>query len=740
MNTLAIWAQPQLAAQVLRRHRDGYSEIALHLAPLRGARHTLELEQIITALPGVRRLSIDRPARRARVVWDAHLTPLPRLLEAFAAGQCPAQPLRHDAIHDRRTQAAHAALKRLLVAGMCAMQVMSYALVMYVGAVDFVDFTTRNLFRWLSLITTVPIVFYSAWPFFRAARDELRRRHAGINGLVALAVSLVFAASTWATLRGQGEIYFDSVGMFVFLLLVGRYVELRSGQHSDALGDAVADATPLLAQRLDASGQHTTVAAIELLGGDRVHVAAGEIIPADGILESADAHVDEALLTGESRPAWRHAGDTVLAGSVLRDGPVIVCVRHAGADTTSARLGELAAQVRQSRDAIAADTPREVSRFVWRILVLTLATAAGWLLVDPTRAFAAAVAVLVVACPCAFALTTPAVLTRAMGALARRGVLVANAAALPALAQINHAWFDKTGTLTTPAIHANGLQLHRAVDAAQVWSWAAALAQTSTHPLAQAVTAARPDDSATPPVDAARTIAGGGITGIIAGHELRLGSAAFALDRQTGAASGDLVLADAAGIIASFHVDEQLRTDAAQAVRNLVTTGVNCAIASGDSAPRVATIAAQLGIATWHAGQTPADKLGLLRADKTAGAITLAVGDGSNDAALLAGADVSVALASGTALAKAHADLLLANGRLDGLSHARTVARQSLVIGAQSRRWALAYNLCIVPFAAFGFITPWLAAIGMSLSSLLVVLNTLRVGRDTRPATTERAA
>ena len=298
MNGYAAWAHPQLAAQVLRPRRDGCSEIALRVESLNDARQVLWLEQRIRALPGVRRVAIDRPAQRVRVVWDAQRTTLPALLESFAAAGCPAQPLQRDSIDDARAQEQHQALKHLLVAGMCSMQVMTYAFVIYVGVVDFVDFSTRSLFRWLGLLTTLPVVFYSAQPFFAGTVRELRERRLGINLPVALAVLLVFLASMFNTLRGSGEIYFDSVTMFVFLLLGGRYVELRSRHRSGALGDAAIDAAPLLAQRRRADGELETVPAIALLPGDRVHIAEGSAVPADGVLESAGVQVDEALRAG----------------------------------------------------------------------------------------------------------------------------------------------------------------------------------------------------------------------------------------------------------------------------------------------------------------------------------------------------------------------------------------------------------------------------------------------------------
>lgn len=731
MNGHAVWAHPQLAAQVLRAQRDNCSEVALRVEALDDARRVLWLEQRIRALPGVRRVAIDRPAQRVRVVLDVQRTSLPSLLDQFAAAGCPAQPLQHDNIDDARSHEQHDALKRLLVAGMCSMQVMTYAFVIYIGVVDFVDFSTRNLFRWLGLLTTLPVVFYSATPFFTGAIRELRERRLGINLPVALAVWLVFLASMINTLGGSGEIYFDSVTMFVFLLLGGRYVELRSRHRSGALGDAAIDGAPLLAQRRRADGELETVAAIGLLPGDRVHIAEGTRVPADGVLETLAVQVDEALLSGESHPVHRMRGQRLVAGSVLLSGPAELTVEHSGSSTTIARLGAMASRARQARNLVAG-SDREIGRFVARVLGLTVLTALGWLVFDPARAFEAAVAVLVVACPCAFALTRPATLTRAIGALASRGVLVTDGAALVRLATVDYAMFDKTGTLTVPQLDRRAVEPLRGDSPAYVLQLAAALAHESSHPLARALAEAARQEALPLQAQAVQISAGAGISGEIEGRRLRLGRADFALGlggKPVRPDSGDaLLLADADGAIAAFHLDEQPRPDARRTLASLRAGGVAISMASGDADNRVAAMAARLDIADWHARQNPSDKLERLRAAHARGHTTLAVGDGSNDAPLLAGADVSAALASGTDLAQSHADLLLLDSRLDGLVEARTIARQLLHVTAQSRRWALIYNLCAVPFAAFGFVPPWLAGIGMSLSSLMVILNALRVG------------
>ena len=732
MNAAAAWADPRLAAQVLRERPDGCSEIALHVEALQDARRVLWLEQRINALPGVKRVAIDRPARRVRVVWQTGRTSLPTLLENFAAAGSPARPLRHDEIEDARATEMHDALKRMLVAGMCAMQVMTYAFVIYIGVVDFVDFSTRNLFRWLGLLTTIPLVFYSSRSFFSGALRELRERRLGINLPVALAIALVFAASVVNTLRGSGEVYFDSVSMFVFLLLGARYLELRSRHRAGARGDALIDATPLLAQRRRADGELETVAALDLLSGDRVHVADGGTIPADGVLESTSVQVDEALLSGESRPQQRRRGDWLVAGSVLLTGPAELRVEHGGADTGVARLGALAARARQAR-ALIAGSDRDVARFVRRVLLLTVLTALGWLLVDPSRAFDAAIAVLVVACPCAFALTVPVTLTRALGQLSRHHVLVTNANALLALARIDTALFDKTGTLAVPRLDLLATEPLRGDSREQVLAWALALASESSHPLARALVAAARQEVTPLRAQEVRVTLAAGIEGTLDGRTLRLGHARFALPAgpvDARLADDALVLADDLGPLARFHFHEQPRADAGSTLDALRHDGVALRIASGDTADRVATLAARLGIDDWHARQLPADKLALLRALQADGHVVLAVGDGSNDAPLLAAADVSAALTSGTDLAQAQADLLLLDGRLQGLLQARAIAVRLHEVVSQSRRWALLYNLIAVPFAAFGLVPPWLAAIGMSLSSLVVVVNAMRVGRE----------
>ena len=738
MNAYAVWSHPALIDQVLNRRRDGASDVTLRVSALDDARRALWLEQMLRALPGVRRVAVDRASARVQVIWDTQRTPLPLLMQTFETAGCTAQPLARDEVGTSRAGELHDVLKRLLVAGMCAMQVMSYALVIYLGVVDFVDFTTRNLFRWLCLLTSIPLLFYSASPFFRAAADELRSRRIGVNVPVAIALSVVSLASAFNTLRGHGEIYFDSLSMLVFLLLLARYVELRARHRNNAQGDAVIDATPLLARRRNADGELETVPSLALLPGDMVHVDEADTVPADGILESAAVQVDESLLSGESRPRERLRGDRLIAGSVMLSGPAELRVERSGEATTAARLGHTARRARRARDASRGDDST-ARRFVIGVLGLTALTACAWLLIDPARAFDASVAVLVVACPCAFALTGPATISRALSLLASRGVLVTRTEALGTLARIDTAVFDKTGTLTTPQFTADASTALRDVGEARAWKLAGALARESAHPRARALARSALAQATLPQAHDVNVVAGAGISGRVDGMHLKLGHSGFACSQRRETDRSDaLWLADEHGVIASFAATERLRPDARAVMDALRRDNVMLVISSGDDPDRVTATAMQLGEIDWHARQTPDDKLQRLAELRRAGHVTLVVGDGSNDAPALAGADVSAALSTGTGLAQSQADLLLLDGGLAGLLQARDMATQMGRIVAQNRRWSLAYNLCAIPFAALGFVPPWLAAIGMSLSSLFVVLNALRLGRA--QATAKRAA
>lgn len=725
-----VWQRPEVARHAIRDLGDGSRETLLLIDGVRCAGCVMVVERALRAERGVDDVDVNAASKRARVVWRDGETSLPRLLGALARTGYRALPLDAQALDDVRRDESRSALKRLLVAGFGAMQAMMYAGVLYLGEPGSLDIAARDLFRWLGFLVATPVVLYSARPFFASALRSLKARQPGMDVPVALAVAAIYAASVLEAVRGGEHVYFESVSMFVFFLLIGRYVEMRARHRASDSTDALARLTPPYADRRRENGDLERVGIRELVPGDRVHVVEGALIPADGVLLGERCLVDEALLSGESAPVERRRGETLVGGSLLVEGPAEMRVERTGQDTALAGIADLVARAQAAKPRLARAGERTASRFVVRVLVLTLATAAAWSLFDPSRALTASIAVLVVSCPCAFALAVPVAVTRALAVLARRGVLVVKPDAVEALASATHVVFDKTGTLTEPELDIARVETRRGIAPATALRLAASLARESRHPAARAIAAGCRDDI----IDVAENVeahAGFGVRATVGGRELRLGRADYALRGMAAIPLDEdaVLLADDAGAIAAFHLSERLRPDARSAVHALEAQGLEVSIASGDAPEKVHAAARRLGVDDWHARQLPNDKLARLAALRSGGARVVAVGDGVNDAPVLGGADVAVAIAEGAELAQATSDVVLTGGRIGQLAPARAIAAQTLAILKQNQRWALAYNIAAVPLAALGFVPPWLAALGMSASSLVVVMNAMRIGR-----------
>jgi Cu2+-exporting ATPase len=715
----------------VRARPDGKSEAIVLVDGMHCAACSWLIERTLGRLSGIVDVSVNASARRARIVFDANVLPLARIVHELARVGYPALPLDRDALDDARRRETRAAQKRLAVAGFGSMQAMMYASALWFGAFDGADAVTRDFFRWLTLLAATPVVFYSAAPFFAGATRLVCTRRLGMDVPVALAVALIYAGSVVETFTGGPDIWFESVSMFVFFLCAGRYLEMRARHQAGELSDALARLTPVFADRVEPDGTLLRVGAFELVPGDRVVVAEGVSVPADGVLETDKCRVDEALLCGESAPCVKRRGDALCAGSIVVGMPATMRVTRVGADTVVAGIVALTTRAASSKPRLARDGEHAAASFVARVLVLAICTAVGWAIFDPSRALAATVAVLVVACPCAFALAAPAAVTRALAVLTGRGVLVVRPDALEQLASATHVVFDKTGTLTEPAIARDRTITRQGIDCDAALAIAAALAQGGAHPLARALAAEAP--ATLPAVDVRDSVAGRGIAGVIGGGRYRLGRAHYALEREhfPPELEDAVVLADNEGLVAAFHVDERLRPGARAAVDGLARAGISVTIASGDTQARVEAVAERLGVMSWAARQSPADKLALLASLRAQGACVAVVGDGVNDAPILAGADVAIAVGTAADAAQAASDIVI-TGQLEALADARAIAVQTLSILAQNRRWALFYNLATVPLAALGFVPPWLAATGMSASSIAVVMNALRIGSGSK--------
>ena len=685
------------------------------------------IERSLEQVPGVREIRVNPATARARLVWEPGTLPLSGALGVLSRLGYQPHPGSAGAA-DMALRERRGALRRLGVAGIGMMQVMMYAVAMYVGAFQDMDPGLEQLFRWVSLLVATPVALYAGRPFFTGAWRDLRAGRPGMDVPVALAVGAAWTASVLHTIAGQGEIYFDSVTMFVFFLSLARYLEMGARHRAGDTQEALARLLPESARRRRGDDWET-VALRELKPGDIVLVRYGETLPADGRLQSREARLDESMLTGESRPRRRRTGEAALAGSINLGDPLEFAVERTGGETLVSGIGRLLDRAQAERTPVAAAADRVARWFVIGVLSAAALTWFAWNAIDPSRAFEITLAVLVVTCPCALSIATPAALTAATGFLARHGLLVTRAGAIERLARVQRVIFDKTGTLTLGQPRITSVETPDGADPDRALGIAAALEAVSEHPIARAFAVAHPAAPAT----GVTVHAGLGIEGRVAGERWRLGRpdwAAALCGQPAPHSAGDettVCLAGEQGVAAVFRLADRLRSGARRQLDVLRDFGLSLEIASGDAPDAVAPVAEAVSIEHWRAGMTPEDKLALLRERQQAGDPVVMVGDGVNDAPVLAGADVSVAMAAGTPLAQTSADMVLLGDSLAPLAAGVAQSRRTLRIIRQNLAWAAAYNAVALPLAATGFISPWMAAIGMSASSLLVVLNALRL-------------
>lgn len=699
------------------------------------------VERRLGELPGVLEASLNVATARVFVRWHPQLcrpSGIVRALRAIGYTAYPYEARRHG---DALRRARRTLFRQLFVAGLSMMQVMMYAVPVYLANTEAMsgtmDADMTLLMHWASFALTLPAVFYSALPFFAGAWRDLRRGMPGMDVPVALGIAAAFAGSCVTLARGAGEVYFDSITMFVFLLLGSRYLELEARRRATEALEALRRGAPASALRLrgDPAARDTElVPAARLAPGDLVLVQPGQAIPADGTVVEGATEVDFSLLSGESRPRPAAAGDTLPGGAVNAGQAIVLRVTSAAHESTLAMLVRLVERAGQGKPAIALWADRVATWFVLGLLALTGVVYAIWSTVDPARAWHAAVAVLVVSCPCALSLATPTALAAATDRLLRRGVLAVAPHTLETFERATHVVFDKTGTLTHGRPVLRRVLPVGSLDAEACLHLAGALQSDSSHPLSAAVRSALP--APVPTAQALRFEIGRGIEGCIDGVLYRIGSASFVAElaggmARTTAPSGTSTfwLARAGAWLARFDFSDSLREEAEAVVRRFRDNGKTVVLLSGDEPGVAQAVASQLGIAHAYGGRLPAEKLAFVRALQDEGAVVAMVGDGVNDAAVLRGADVSFAMGRGAELAQLHADGVLLGDGLAPLADAADTARRTLAIVRQNLVWASVYNVAAIPAAASGLLNPWLSGVGMALSSALVVLNALRLRR-----------
>jgi Cu2+-exporting ATPase len=760
-------------------------ELGLTVEGLRCGACVWLLERSLQALPGVDEVRVNYATERARVRFDPNVLPLSALLRRGAGVGYQIAPFDAAAREVAETRQLRVERQRLFVAGLGAMQVMMYALPAYLAPEADIETRFVDLLRWASLVLTVPVMVYAAQPFLVGAWRDVRARSLGMDVPVAIGLLVAFSASVVNTVRGGGDVWFDSVSMFVFLLLGARALEASARRRARRALDALGAALPDMATRLlggaelalsPSSGTLATeqVPAVRLEPGDLVRVAAGERVPADGRVVGEPAAVDLSLLTGESVPVVRSAGEVIPGGAIVAATPVTLEVTHAARDSTLSLLSDLVERGSAERPAVARLADRVARVFIATLLVLVAVVFVVWWQIAPERAAEIAIATLIVSCPCALSMATPAALAAATGRLTRARLLVTRGHTLESVADITDVVFDKTGTLTegrprvTEVLVADGVTEVAALQAA------AQLEVGAAHPFARALQEASEALGSYPartlePPHQVEHVTGHGLVARSETEEWRLGSAAWcgmdqmAVDAWRGRSHSTIASSEVfmtrrwlAGsvrqvegqldCIARIALVDPLRAEATAVLQSLRERGVNLHLFSGDRDEVVRAVAQELDITDARAGLSPEGKQAGVAALQASGARVLMVGDGLNDAPVMATADVSLAIGQASDLARSAADAValgtaagpapgnsteqkasLSAGALSDVERLLATGRDTRRVIRQNLTWAAGYNLIMIPLTAVGLIPPWGAAIGMAGSSLLVSANALRL-------------
>ena len=740
-DALGLYDAPELASQF--QGENGKAEATLSVEGIRCAACVWLIEKRLSQVPGLQSANLNVATEKLQVSWDAAQCKPSDILEAVReVGYVayPFDPIQHGEMLRKN---ARQMFKRLFVAGLSMMQVMMYAVPAYFAEAGSIETDMAQLMRWASLVLTLPAVFYSAQPFFQGAWADLRRKVTGMDVPVALGIAAAFAGSVWSTVAGEGEVYFDSVTMFIFLLLASRYLELvarrRAAASLETMQHALPDAAWLLKDYPN-SREASQVPAAQLRAGDVILAKPGDPIAADSVIIEGDTALDMSLLTGESQPQARRIGEQVVGGAVNMLQPVILRVERIAKESTLAALIRMIERAGQGKPAIAHWADKVAAWFVAALLVLAVAVLSFWLWHDASRAWPIAIAVLVVSCPCALSLATPSALAAATDRLLRQGVLIMQPHVLETLHRATHVVFDKTGTLTEGRPQLQALDLLGSLQRDAVLGMAAAMEAGSAHPLAQAmISVAHTESVSAIEIDRVAHHAGQGLEARLDDQLYRLGTAAFVAE-ISGSANDQMLADDLSGVsyvylgsrsgwLARFAFTDTLKPNALQVVNHFRTQGRRVVLLSGDSPAIVQQVAASLQMDEAHGGMLPDQKLAYVQRLQQQGAVVVMVGDGMNDAAVLRGADVSFAMGSGAALAQSHADAVLIHAQLSLLLDAADAAAACMRVIRQNLAWATLYNLLAIPAAAFGLLTPWMAGLGMSLSSAFVVANALRLER-----------
>ncbi|WP_286261806.1 heavy metal translocating P-type ATPase [Thalassotalea atypica] len=682
------------------------------------------IEMKVLQLDGIAKISVNATTQRATVRWHEQQIKLSEILAQIDKIGYHALPFKASTAEELNQAKAKAFIRRLGISGILMMQVMMIAFGLYFGA--FSDMSEHNLvyLRHASLILTIPIIFYGALPFYVGAINALRSRQLSMDVPVSIAILLAFSASAWATISQQGEVYFESVSMFTFLLLIGKFLEFRARSRAAQVSANLLKLMPMTATKL-VDEKEQFIAARNLVRADVVIIRPGETVPADGVIVNGKSQLNEAMLSGEQLPIEKAIGDSVFAGTINGDGNLTVEVKQPGSNTFLSQLIRLSESSQAHKPKIAKISDKIAQYFIAVILLTAIGTAIYWQQHLPSEAFWITLSVLVATCPCALSLATPTALTCATTRLNKEGIMVKSAHVLETIPTISCFAFDKTGTLTYGQFTISNVVIENPYFTKnQLLSYAAALESHSEHPIAKAFIEHR-DFSIN-----ARNIEvhpSNGISGIIDNKTIKVGKASWLLDdiNSPYLDSQVVILIDdqLAGVI---YLLDAIRDDAKTLLNSLTQQNIETMMLSGDNKAGCQRVFDALSLSSFNSGLSAQQKMEIIQ-EKHQGAIVAMVGDGVNDTPVFSAAHVAMAMGSGTDVAKSGADVILLNNRLSSISLLSKVAKLTKRVIWQNYLWAFGYNALVLPLAVSGMITPYMAVIGMSASSILVITNSLRL-------------
>lgn len=704
------------------RNSENTSEVTLSLEGVSCAACAWLIEKQVSSQEGVHGIRVNTTTNRALLSWDNTQTKLSELLSAIHTLGYKAAPFEAD----QQEAAYHRSMKnylyRLGVAGLATMQVMMLAVALYLEVFGNLEPEFKHYFRWVSLIFATPVLLYSALPFYINAWRSIKGRTLGMDVPVSIALLFAYVASLVATVTEQGEVFFESISMFTFFLLLGRFLEMRARRKAAAASGNLLKLVPAMATTLD--GEQIPVKTLKV--GDKIRVLPGEHIPADGVVLSGRVHIDESMLTGESIHVVKNQGDSVFAGTLNGDESFELEVKSSKADSVISNIVRLQDEAQLSKPRIAEIADIVARYFVAVILIISFGTWLYWHQTRPEDAFWIMLSVLVATCPCALSLATPTAITCSTSRMGNFGILLRKGHVFETLCKVNHLIIDKTGTLTEGDIRISQTETYAEIDKETCLQIAASLEQHANHPIAKAFKAF---ESEAITVESVNNVIGSGITGEWNGQKVAIGSSEFILGQEQNDQSNGIYLSLDEKHIATFVYEDPIRKESVEFIQQFKEAGIKTTLLTGDSLVNAKPVADEIGITDIVANAKPEDKLAYLnsRDEKD---ITMMVGDGINDAPILAGAHLSVAMGGGTDVAKASADMVLLGDKLDRLLQSRKLALKTRKIIRENLAWSLGYNLLILPLAVAGLVAPYIAVVGMSASSIIVVSNSLRLLKE----------